>query len=69
MSKNNNPVIYNPYGRPFSTDDIDELLKSLDDHGKVFKNDKMPANKSTVCDCGGAKCKTTHSRWCSVYKK
>ena len=25
--------------------------------------------KAVVCDCGGDKCHTTHSCWCSIYNK
>jgi len=27
------------------------------------------SEKETSCDCGGTKCNTTHSFWCSIYNK
>lgn len=41
------------------------LYDQLKEHEEYASQMKAPLNQ-LVCDCGGAKCNTTHSTWCAL---
>jgi hypothetical protein len=68
-------LLYDPFGRPISSDDIDDLFEDAEELCKTVDNlfDNITKRRVPCCECGSEKTygKNTnlHAFYCPLYRK